>query len=211
MGRPPALLALLCCCVWLAACDAAPVFHPYDSHVLYGRKVLVLQPSYVPPVSKALHTRIVDEVEKRLTEFPYLGKVMTRKEFLETARNNRKLMRTYRLLSDTASVVGFPDRETSRELGESQDVGMLMVVQLFYIPCPQCEGSSQLALVANLIDAKSGEVLWRADFSESVPDDEPEERAEEADAMVEELFEIMAEHLSPKWHRLRFKNLAQSS
>lgn len=186
------------------------MYQPYDSDVMHGRKVLVLQPSYVPPVSKALHTRIVNEVEKRLTEFPYVGKVMTRQQFLEATRNNRKLRRTYQLISDTASVVGFPDRETARKLGDSQDVGMLMVVQLFYIPCPLCEGSSQLALVTNLIDANSGEVLWRADFSESVPDDEPEERAEVADELVEELFEAMAEALIPKWHRLRFKNLAQN-
>ena len=55
----PASLVLLVCCALLAACNPLPVYNPVNSENMVGRSVLVLEPSYIPPVSKELHTRIM--------------------------------------------------------------------------------------------------------------------------------------------------------
>ncbi|MCZ6474652.1 MAG: hypothetical protein O7A08_11830 [SAR324 cluster bacterium] len=200
---------LLVCCALLAACNPLPVYNPVNSENMVGRSVLVLEPSYIPPVSKELHTRIMNEVESRLQEFPHVGRVVTRKEFNALVKKNRRLRRSYRLLSDTLSVVGFPDQETASHLGKMQNVEMIVAAQLFYIPCEFCEGSNQLALLFYLVEAETGKILWRADFSESVSGDDLQLRSEEADDLVEALFDALDEDLRPKWQRLRFKQLAQ--
>lgn len=207
----PALLpgaALLLLAVLLAACETGKVYQPVDSDAMAGRSVMVLQPSRVPPVSRELHGRIIDEVEARLKHFPHLGKLRTRKQVRQSIRDNRPLKRRYALFADTLSVVGIAEREGSYQLGQSQNSELLLMPQLFFLPCPGCGAKSQVALVVNLVEADSGKILWRGHFLSFVDDDEPQHQEEVAKEMMESFFVAFEEDVRPKWHRLRFRTLS---
>lgn len=206
---PSALLLPLAALLLLGGCETVAVYQPVDSEAMAGRSVAVLKPTFAPPVSLSLHKRIVDQVEARLLKFPHLGRVLSRQEVGRVAAGNRKLIRNYDLYSDTLTVVGVSDRQGSALLGKSLGVEMLLGVQLFYMPCPQCEFGSHLGFVVALVEAESGKLLWRGHFRAPVPDDENEARGATAGELVESFFVVFDEDLRPKWHRLRFANLSR--
>lgn len=204
----PALAALLLASL-LGACEATAIYQPVDSDSMAGRSVVMLKPTHVPPIDEALHRRIIDDVEARLKEYPHLGRLISRREVARMAAADRKLGREYDLYSDTLTVVGVSDREGSAQLGKTLDVEMLVAVQVFYMPCADCETGSQIGLAANLVDAESGKLLWRGHFTASVSDEDSQTRVVAAEELVDDFLEFFDEDVRPKWHRTRFQNLAR--
>lgn len=210
------IISALCCSVLAAllvaqigGCDTAAVYQPVDSEAMLGRSVAVLRPTHVQPISQALHKRIVDGLEARLQQFPHLSRVLSRSDVERRLADDRKMMREYELYSDTLTVVGFSDLTGSVKLGKSLEVEMLLSTQLFYMPCPQCEKGSQMGLVANLVDAASGKLLWRGHFLAGVSEEDIEERAAVAESLADDFLVAFDQDLRPKWHRLRFANMSR--
>lgn len=127
---------------------------------------------------------------------------------LQSIRDNRRLKRQYDLFTDTLSVVGIAEREGSRQLGKSQNTELLLMPQLFFLPCPGCGTGSQVALVVNLVEADSGRILWRGHFMMPVDNDDPQHHEEVAREAMDSFFVLFAEDVRPKWHRLRFLGLS---
>jgi hypothetical protein len=205
------------CCTVLAAllvaqiggCDTVAVYQPVDSDAMVGRSAAILRPTHVQPISEALHKRIIDGLEARLQQFPHLSRVLSRSDVQRRLTGNRKMMRAYELYSDTLTVVGISDQDGSAKLGKSLEVELLVSTQLFFMPCPQCEKGSQLGLVANLVEAASGKLLWRGHFLTNVSEEDDEERVAAAESLADDFLVAFDEDLRPKWHRLRFANLSR--
>ena len=204
----PALAGLLLASL-LGACEATAVFQPVDSDSMAGRSVVMLKSTHVPPIDEAFHRRIIDGVEARLMEYPHLGRMVPRREVARRAAADRKLGRRFDLYSDTLTVVGVSDREGSAQLGKALNVEMLVAVQVFYMPCSECEQGSIMGLAANLVEAESGKLLWRGHFTASVVDEDNQSYVAAVQEIVDEFFGYFDEDVRPKWQRIRFGNLAR--
>ena len=88
-------------------------------------------------------------------------------------------------------------------------VELLVIVQLFFTPCEFCQEGSQLALVANLIEASSATLLWRGHFIENLGAHEPDEITDQPARLLAEFLEVFSDDIRPKWQRQRFHNLAR--
>lgn len=194
----------------LGSCSASSIYEPVSYKELYGRKALFLEPTYLQPLERELHREIVNRMEKGLADSPMLGGMVARERFREAARGNPALMRNYGLVSDTLSVVGMAERETTARLGKVNQAELLIVTQPLYIPCPECEESSLLVLTGVVVEVATAKILWRIQLIEEVSE-EPESFPDIAEQMVADFFDSFTDSLRPKWHRLRFDNLKKNS
>ncbi len=198
----PLFLALL-----LSSCVGTAIYQPVDFEVIHGRSAVFLAPVHLPPIDKALHGRIVRKAEAELEAFPHFGGFLTHREARERALEDPELQRALDLSTETLTVVGISERGTTSRLGSGLDVEMLVTVQLIFTPCETCPDGSQLALIANLVEASSARLLWRGHFVENMDESDDDTIEEEALLLLEEFFVRFDEDLRPKWQRLRFFNL----
>lgn len=207
----PALLAAVWLTLALAACSTTAVQENADAASMRARPTLVLAPTLLPPVEPELFNAIVDRLEREMAASPYLGKVFTRDTFLRETANGGALRSTYELFSTTLAVAGISERSTANALGEFHQVELLLMAQLVYVPCPTCDEFHAMALAANLVEAKTGKVLWRAHLTERFINDTPENRRKVAESLVPRLLAFFEDSLRPKWQRVRFENLAKQA
>lgn len=203
------LFFVLSCAMAVGSCTGTAIYQPVNYEEIHGRPAVFLEPVYLPPTDRELHSRIVSEAQAELKEFPYFGSLLSYEEAREKALEDPLLQRAMELTAETLSVVGITERGAAARVGNGLGIELLVTVQIIFTPCDLCPEGSQLALIANLVEASTARPLWRGHFVENLTDYDEEILAEEADSMLAEFFEIFEEDLRPKWHRLRFAALAR--
>jgi hypothetical protein len=183
------------------------VNQPYETALINFRSTLMLETTPVLPLTEEESRRLVAELESKLLASPYLGPALSRERFRQRFGSKFKLAEDYNLLSDTLSVVGLSDREQTARIGAETGAEMLLGVQVFKVLCDGCPDGDQVAVVGQMIHAKTGQLVWRATLMRGVKR-KPPEAAAALHSLVEELAVLFNDSLRPKWHRERFKNLS---
>lgn len=191
----------------LVGCATATVNQPYETALINFRSTLMLDATPAPPLAEAASRRLVAALEQKLLASPYIGKALSREEFRQGFGGQFNLTADYNLLSDTLSAVGLSDREQTSRLGAGTGAEMLLSVQAFSVPCDGCLEGDQVAVVGQMIHAKTGQLVWRATLMRGV-ERKPAAVTAALDDLAEELTALFNDSLRPKWHRERFKNLS---
>ena len=203
------VLLLATCMAWLAACTGVAEFTPVDYDRIYNRPAVMAQSTRLEEVPAQAFERFMTRVEASLAESPHLGRLVTRADMARLGTSDRLLQQRYRLLSDTLSVVDFGDREISSMLAREVGVELVIMTQLVYEPCGHCPEGGLFGAFASILEASSGELLYRVHISRRTTVNGDEEFDELADEFAGDLLAAMDHAVKPKWHKLRFKALAQ--
>lgn len=176
---------------------------------LAGRKTALVVSSVQPPFPQAMHDNMLQRTEKALSDNPNLGELISPAQIDSLDTLSPRLRNEYQLYTSTLTESGVSDPELSKKLGKALGVGLLMSVQMFYVPCPVCEFGDQLWLTGQMVDAPSGDVVFRMHIRTNVGNEEGDLK-NESDRLVGLYLEKMGNLLEPKWHRLRFRNLKKT-
>ena len=202
------LLTLLLALATLEGCYSnITSFRDENTARLAGSNVLFLSPALLPPVGATQLNRLIETVEAGLASSPHVGKVITRKELAARRDLPLAIQRDYALFSNTLSLAGFSNPEISRRLGETFGVQMLAMVQMTYQRCQVCELGNQLWVVAHIVEAKTGRIVFRANYRSPLEKPEASLIEQAARELAETYLEEFNLAFIPKWHRLRFFNL----
>ncbi|MDH4120754.1 MAG: hypothetical protein OEV94_03530 [Deltaproteobacteria bacterium] len=197
----------------LAGCSLDPVYQTHDAHELAGREVLFLNaPRDNSGLPAGLKERLVDQVEANLSQSPLVKRLVTRSQFLESAKGT-PLANDYLVYSETLAQIGVSEIETANRLGKSQQVSLLFQVEFSLYPCDGCLEGSQAGVVGTLIDTATGEVVWRIHLSQRLDENKSMTLDERGEELTAKLLARMEATLTPRWHKLRFmglKRLAQN-
>lgn len=192
----------------LAGCAEEFIYRPVNFEAAYNRPALFLPPLHLKPISKEVHEKIVSGVEEALARSPYWGRIVTRKDFKELAREGATLRRDYELAAVTLTDLGVTERSLAARLGRATGTELLVSAQVAFIPCRACKNLHRLYVIGYVVEAETGTLLWRAHFVIDLLDDSPANIAEEAEALGDSLISAMSRFPQPTWHRLRFRHLA---
>ncbi|MBI3992728.1 MAG: hypothetical protein HY342_05605 [Candidatus Lambdaproteobacteria bacterium] len=206
-----AVLALLpvACVAWLAACTGVAELTPVDYERLYDRPAVMAQSTRLEEVPPQVFERFMNRVEAALAASPNVGRLVTRADMARLSVGERLLEQRYRVLSDTLSVVDFGDREISSQLARELNVELVIVAQVVYEPCAHCTEGGLFGAFASILEAGSGELLYRVHISRRTTVTENDRFDELSDEFAAELLSAIDHAIQPKWHRLRFKALSQ--
>ena len=187
-------------------------YNPVDQDKLYGRDLLVLESSPLPPLPESILAEMQNRYETELLNSPHLGRVVTRDEFRASNREDHQMLNDYRQIPDTLSVLGLPDREISTRILATQGVDLLGLVQVIQLHCEYCDKDSRIGLVSILLDSASAKIYWRVHISRDIEfEEEPDTLAAEADILGGILFRMLERLIEPKWHRQRFDHLRKTT
>ena len=192
-----------------AGCAEEFIYRPVNFEAAYDRPALFLPPLHLKPISKEVHEKIVSGVEEALARSPYWGRIVTRKDFKELAREGATLRRDYELAAVTLTDLGVTERSLAARLGKATGTELLVSAQVAFIPCRACKDLHRLYVIGYVVEAETGTLLWRAHFVIDLLDDSPANIAEEAEALGDSLISAMSRFPQPTWHRLRFRHLAR--
>jgi hypothetical protein len=170
------------------------------------RSTLVLEATPQAPLPEATVKALIASLETGILKSPYIGPTVSRAQFQERFRDDFKMRDDYNLLSDTLSVVGLWDREQTARIGKAADTELLLSLEAFSVPCDGCSDGDQVAVAGQMVDAKTGLLIWRATLMNPV-DRTPQALESGLRDLSQRLAELFTDSLRPKWHRERFKNL----
>lgn len=201
----PIVLAVL---PLLSACVGIAEFTPVGFEKFNGRKAIFIKATDPGGVPADIHKRFVDRLEKELGASPHIGKLMTREEVARATSGKRELWQQYRILSDTFSIVGVGDQEISTRLNAELGGELLIMTQIFFEPCDQCPDGSLFGVIGAIIEAETGILLYRLHLSQRGPIDPVAEIPQLAEDYATELLDAINAAIRPKWHKLRFRQIA---
>ena len=199
-GAAALLLALV-----LGGCGRTVEFRPHDYDTFYQRNVLILEATPLPPLPEEVLKKVEDRVESRLESSPHLGRVISRKALRDALIDDRATRSRYELLSDISSVLAIAERELTLDMAKSQQVDFVATIQALHLLCPHCDKPDRVAVIAQMFEVQSAELVWRASVSRDVDSDADSPAiAEAVDRVTDDLLETIEHQFKPKWHRLRF-------
>lgn len=180
-----------------------------DNHEILAEKVAVF-PVYnstgVPePVMEALNQKYQKGIEASgLIQSPVF---LDRKE--SRFQENGNIRQKKEIYLDTLYSVSVSDKELSGKIGQFLDVEQFLVMQVSFWPCGDCLTKDIMRMKSRLIDAKSGEILWTGIHEEFGLVADAEENREIGMEMANKLTTAFVNRFKEKWHKKRFKHLAQ--
>lgn len=207
----PVLVALAGALLTLGACSQSTAFYGAPTSELRGKPMLLLRPSLQAPTSEAMQQRLEQRFTETLAKSEDVGP-LTRPEELDSRTDLPLRVRdAYTLFSNTLSLTGVSDPELANRLYKSLGVELLAVAQPAYLPCPVCEEGDQLWVVGQVVQARTGRLIFRGHFSAPAPSGDPAALDALADELMGDLLHAMAFAFHPRPHRVRFEHLKHSS
>ena len=189
----------------LGGCGKTVEFRPHDYDYFYKRNVLILEATPLPPLSEETLKKVEDRVETWLESSPYLGRVISRQFVRNSLTDDRATRSRYELLSDITSVLAIAERELTLDMARSQKVDFVATIQALRLPCPHCDRSDRVAVIAQMFEVQNATLVWRVSASRDVAGDADSQAiAEAVDLVTDDLLDTMEHQFKPKWHRLRF-------
>jgi hypothetical protein len=189
----------------LTGCGKAVEFRPHDYDFFYRHKVLILEATPLPPLPEEIQKQVENRVEKEFEALPYFAHVVSRQAARDSLAGDRATRSRYDLLSDVTSVLAIAERELTLGMAKSQQVDFVATIQALHLPCPHCDKSDRVAVIAQMFEVNNAQLVWRASVSRDVASDADATAIGAAvDDATGELLEIIEHQFKPKWQRLRF-------
>jgi hypothetical protein len=200
------LAALLLAALLLGACTQSSTFYGAPAAELHGKRLLLLEPSLIAPTPPELHKRVVEQIEAAMAASPDVGEVLGRDAFRLNSNVSLQAKQAYELFSSSLSLTGMADPELSNRLYKELGVELLAVAQPVFLPCATCDEGDQLWLVGQVVDARTGRIVFRAHLR-SPSSADPQSMSDLAESLTAQYVDEMAVAFRLRAHRERFRNL----
>ncbi|MBC8258719.1 MAG: hypothetical protein H8E38_06880 [SAR324 cluster bacterium] len=153
---------------------------------------------------------LMDRIEQRLRDLPALGKVEGVKEINQKLKNNPKLLTQFRSYLSTLTLTGISEKELAWKLEDELNSPYFLLLDLVSFPCTkECPSNEQWVVRLKLIEAHSGEQVYRVRLQHKLDEDEKtaESYSELAAKLTAEVVDEFAAGFIVPWHRWRYEHL----
>ncbi|MBF0276663.1 MAG: hypothetical protein HQM13_02670 [SAR324 cluster bacterium] len=194
---------------FLFSCTDDIVFLVPNTSPFVNKNAALLVSKPTASIKPQLVRAITEKVEKRLAKFPSFSKLLLSSEvdsFL-----NQRIELKYKTVQYVATFVltGVSDKDISTQLGKELGADQLLILDFSQYPCSNCESGVQLAVKLHLLEAASGDLLWRGRVHTELDQEEVEK--EEFERIVIESTEMILDDFVRTfripWHYLRYEHL----
>ena len=157
---------------------------------------------------------LMDNMEQKLRKMPVLGRITGIKELNKKLDLNPMLRSAYKAYMSTLTLTGISDKEIAFRLEDEFESPHFLLLDFASFPCTkECPSDEQWVIRLKLIEANTGEIIYRARLAYEL--DEDEQNTESYQALAEMLIsDVMAEFESGfvvPWHRWRYEHMKKVS
>ena len=145
---------------------------------------------------------------------PTLGKISGFREINNKLDANPKLRSAYDAYISTLTLSGISDKEIALSLEDEFESRHFFLLDLVSFPCTkECPSDEQWVIRLKLIEASTGEIIYRARLSHQLDKEEQNTKSYQhlAGKMISDIIsEFQAGFIIP-WHRWRYEHLKKDS
>ena len=180
----------------------------------YMLKPVALLSTKSPRNLESVWPELMDKMEQKLKKMPVLGRITGIKELNKKLDVNPKLRSAYKTYMSTLTLTGISDKEIALRLEDEFESPHFLLLDFLSFPCTkECPSDEQWVIRLKLIEAKTGDIIYRARLTHQL--DEDEQDTESYNALADKLIsDVMAEFQASfivPWHRWRYEHMKKVS
>ena len=180
----------------------------------YMLKPVALLSIKSPKILESVWPDLMDNMEQMLRKMPVLGRITGIKELNKKLDLNPKLRSAYKTYMSTLTLTGISDKEIAFRLEDEFESPHFLLLDFVSFPCTKdCTSNEQWVIRLKLIEANTGDIIYRARLAYEL--DEDEQNTESYQALAELLIsDVMAEFQAGfivPWHRWRYEHMKKIS
>jgi len=154
------------------------------------------------------------KIEQKLKKMPVLGRITGIKELNKKLDVNPKLRSAYKTYISTLTLTGISDKEIALRLEDEFESPHFFLLDFLSFPCTkECASDEQWVIRLKLIEANTGDIIYRARLAHQL--DEDEQDTESYHALAEKLISDVIEEFEAgfivPWHRWRYEHMKKVS
>jgi len=179
-------------------------------HLPYIQKPVAFLTIKSPKKLQNVWPELMNRVEQRLGELPVLGKLTGIQERNQRLNDNPKLRALFRSYISTLTLTGISDKEIAWKLEKEFDSPHFLLLDFVSFPCTkECTANEQWVIRLKLIEAHSGDIIYRVRIQQVLDDNQRTEEAynELAERLVTDLIDEFALGFIVPWHHWRYEHL----
>jgi len=197
----------------LGGCKSIDVKNKSDL-LPYMLKPVVFLSTKSPRNLESVWPELMDKLELKLKNMLVLGRITGIKELNNKLDVNPKLRSAYNTYMSTLTLTGISDKEIALRLEDEFESPHFLLLDFLSFPCTkECASDEQWVIRLKLIEAKTGDIIYRARLAHQL--DEDEQDTESFHALAEKLIsDVMAEFqvgFIVPWHRWRYEHMKKVS
>jgi len=180
----------------------------------YMLKPVALLPTKSPRNLESVWSELMDKIEQKLKKMPVLGRIAGINELNEKLDVNPKLRSAYNTYMSTLTLTGISDKEIALRLKNEFESPHFLLMDFLSFPCTkECPSNEQWVIRLKLIEANTGDIIYRARLAHQLDEDEQDTKSYHA--LAEKLIlDVMAEFQTGfivPWHRWRYEHMKKVS
>jgi len=180
----------------------------------YMLKPVVLLSTKSPMKLESVWPKLMDKMEQKLKKMPVLGRITGIKELNNKLDVNPKLRSAYNIYLSSLTLTGISDKEIALRMEDEFESPHFLLLEFLSFPCTkECPSNEQWVIRLKLIEANTGDVIYRVRLAHQL--DEDEQDTDSYHALAEKLIsDVMAEFQSGfivPWHRWRYEHMKKIS
>ena len=180
----------------------------------YMLKPVALLSIKSPKILESVWPDLMENMEQKLRKMPVLGRITGIKELNNKLDVNPILRSAYKTYMSTLTLTGISDKEIAFRLEDEFESPHFLLLDFVSFPCTkECPSDEQWVIRLKLIEANTGDIIYRARLAYKL--DEDEQNTESYQALAEMLIsDVMAEFESGfivPWHRWRYEHMKKVS
>ena len=193
----------------LLGCKSIDVKNKPD-HLPYMLKPVAFLSTKSPRNLESVWPELMDKMEQKLKKIHVLGRITAIKELKKKLDINPKLRSAYMTYMSTLTLTGISDKEIALRLEDEFESPHFLLLDFLSFPCTkECPSDEQWVVRLKLIEANTGDIIYRARLAHQL--DEEEQETELYQALAEKLIsDVMAEFQAGfivPWHRWRYEHM----
>ena len=153
-------------------------------------------------------------MEQKLKKMPVLGRITGIKELKKKLDVNPKLRSAYKTYMSTLTLTGISDKEIVLRLVDVFESPHFLLMDFLSFPCTkECPSDEQWVIRLKLIEANTGEIIYRARLAHQLDEDDKETESyhDLAEKLILDVIaEFQAGFIVP-WHRWRYEHMKKVS
>ena len=180
----------------------------------YMQKSVIFLSSNSSRNLESVWPELMDKMEEKLKKMPVLGRITDIKELNNKLDVNPKLRSAYKTYMSTLTLTGISDKEIALRLEDKFESPHFLLLDFLSFPCTkECPSDEQWIIRLKLIEANSGDTIYRARLAHQL--DEDEQDTDSYHALAKKLIsDVMAEFQASfivPWHKWRYEHMKKIS
>ncbi len=167
-----------------------------------------------PSKLKSVWKEIINSLEKKLKNLPFLGKVVGYNEQEQKFNMNPKLKSKFKTYINTLSLTGISDKEIALKLEKKFGIQYFLFFEVLSYPCTiDCSSNHQWLVRLKLIESRSGDLIFWARKKHEISEGKKNTEYYKNLALKasNEIVNEFARGFIIPWHQWRYNHLTTKS